>query len=62
MEADQLVMYKRGVFVGKGYSCDGMFKLNVEINDVSVYIASSVNLWHDDFVMLIANMWKIWVK
>lgn len=56
MEADQLVMYKRGVFVGKGYSCDGMFKLNVEINDVSVYIASSVNLWHDDFVMLIANM------
>ena len=31
IESDQYVIVKKGIFVGKGYSCDGMFKLNVEI-------------------------------
>ena len=35
--------------MGKGYACDGMFKLNVEINKPptnSVYMLSSINFWH----------------
>ena len=37
------------MFVGKGYACDGMFKLNVEMNEnnnSSAYIVSSLNVWH----------------
>ncbi|KAF5470430.1 hypothetical protein F2P56_010945 [Juglans regia] len=30
IESDQYVITKNGVFVGKGYACDGMFKLNIE--------------------------------
>lgn len=46
MESDQYVITKKGVFVGKGYACDGMFKLNIENNKsatVSVYMLSSLN-------------------
>ena len=32
MEFDQYVISKKGLFVGKGYACDGMFKLNIENN------------------------------
>ena len=35
--------------MGKGYACDGMFKLNVENNKAStssVYMLSSINFWH----------------
>ena len=49
MESDNYVITKNGVFVGKGYACDGMFKLNVENNKIStssVYILSSINFWH----------------
>ncbi|XP_075659253.1 uncharacterized protein LOC142629157 [Castanea sativa] len=37
-----------GMFVGKGYACDDMFKLNVEMNENSsfAYIVSCVNVWH----------------
>ena len=48
-ESDQYVLSKNGMFVGKGYACDGMFKLNIEMNkksNVSVYIVSCVNIWH----------------
>ena len=47
-EADQYVLSKKGMFVGKGYTCDGMFKLNVEMNEnsSSTYIISCVNVWH----------------
>ena len=32
----------------KGYACDGMFPLNVEMNktSTSVYMLSSTNFWH----------------
>jgi hypothetical protein len=33
LEVDQFVLSKKGMFVGKGYACDGMFKLNVEMNE-----------------------------
>ena len=31
-EVDKFVLSKGGMFVGKGYLCDGMFKLNVDFN------------------------------
>ena len=49
MESDNYVITKKGLFVVKGYACDGMFKLNVENNKVStssVYMLSSTNFWH----------------
>ena len=49
MEFDNYVITKNGLFVGKGYTCDGMFKLNVENNKAStslVYMFSSINFWH----------------
>ena len=49
MESYQYVIIKKGLFVGKGYACDGMFKLNVESNKPSasfVYMLSSINFWH----------------
>lgn len=47
-EADQYVLSKKGMFVGKGYACDDMFKLNVEMNANSSFacIVSCVNVWH----------------
>ena len=29
LESDKLILSKNGVFFGKGYVCDGMFKLSV---------------------------------
>ena len=47
LEARKIIFSKNGVFVGQGYSCDGMFKLNINKVDVSVYILESpFNLWH----------------
>ena len=49
MKFDNYVITKNGLFVGKGYACDGMFKLNVENNKAStgsVYMLSSINFWH----------------
>ena len=45
IESDQYVITKKGIFVGKGYACDEMFKLNVENKKahVSVYMLSSMN-------------------
>ena len=49
MESDNYVITKKGLFVSKGYACDGMFELNVENNKAStssVYILSFINFWH----------------
>ena len=49
MKSDQYVISKKGLFVGKGYACDGMFKLNIENNissASSIYMLSFVNFWH----------------
>ena len=29
LEADSLILSKNGMFVGKGYACNGMFKLSI---------------------------------
>ena len=49
MESDNYVITKNGLFVGKGYACDGMFKINVENNKAStssIYMLSSISFWH----------------
>ena len=49
MEFDNYVITKNGLFVGKSYACDGIFKLNIENNKAftsSVYMLSSINFWH----------------
>ena len=49
MESDQYVISKKVLIVGKGYACDGMFKLNIENNissTSSIYMLSFVNFWH----------------
>ena len=46
MESDNYIITKNGLFLGKGYACDGMFKLNIENNKTStssVYMLSSTN-------------------
>ena len=49
LEANKVILSKNGVFVGKGYSCNGMFKLSINKNDdVSLYMVdSSYSLWHE---------------
>lgn len=37
---DFYTITKNGIFVGKGYSTDGMFKLNVELNKISTSVYS----------------------
>jgi hypothetical protein len=47
IESDNLILSKGGVFVGKGYSCDGMYKLSInKIITNSAYIVESSSLWH----------------
>ena len=49
MEFDNYVITKKGLFVGKGYAYDEMFKLKVENNKVStssIYMFSSIKFWH----------------
>ena len=48
MKSDNYVITKNGLFVSKGYACDGMFKLNVKNNKAStdlVYMLFSINFW-----------------
>ena len=45
MESNNYVITKKGLFKGKCYACDGMFKLNVKNNKAStssVYMLSSM--------------------
>lgn len=49
IESDSIILSKNGLFVGKGYSCDGMFKLSINNNmNASAYMVDlSLSLWHD---------------
>lgn len=40
-ESDKFILHKNYLFIGKGYSISGTFKLNVENEIVSTYIAES---------------------
>ena len=69
MKSDQYVISKKWLFVGKGYACDGMFKLNIENNissASSIYMLSFVNFWHarlchinSRYVGIMSNIWLI---
>lgn len=53
-ESDKFVLTKMGMFVGKGYALDGMFKMNVmaikpsvnEIKKSSAYLLECSYMWH----------------
>ena len=42
------ILKKNKIIVGKGYTSDGMLKLNIDANKVnaSTYLLSSFNVWH----------------
>ena len=48
LESDKLIMSKNWMFAGKGYSCNGMFKLSInnKVNSSAYIIESSSHLWH----------------
>ena len=63
LEFDKVVISKNGVFVGKRYSLDGMFKLSInEIKACSVYIVESSDLWHARLGHLNYGMLKFMVS
>ena len=53
-ESDKVVLSKSGMYVGRGYVTDGLFKLNVmvvkpiinKVNNASIYMLESSNVWH----------------
>ncbi|KAJ9556796.1 LOW QUALITY PROTEIN: hypothetical protein OSB04_011410 [Centaurea solstitialis] len=52
-ESDKFVLSKNGMYVGKGYAMNGMFKLNVMVVNVmnkntstSAYMLEFSNMWH----------------
>lgn len=48
-EADKFKLSKVGMFVGKDYLSEGMFKLSVNYNnntDISIYMLEPSFLWH----------------
>ena len=52
IESNKVVLSKSGIYIGKGYAADGLFKMNVmtvtnnkEIIS-SAYLIESSNLWH----------------
>ena len=48
LESDMVIVTKSGMCVGKGQSCDGMFKFSInEINVIFAYMIESTSLlWH----------------
>ena len=48
LESDKLILSKNGIFVGKGYATDGMYKLSIINKEVCscAYIVDSSYLWH----------------
>ncbi|KAI5333799.1 hypothetical protein L3X38_023931 [Prunus dulcis] len=50
MESNRIVITRNDIFIGKGYVCDGLFKINVvfEDNKISpqVFNVESCNVWH----------------
>ena len=46
MESDKIILLKNEMYVGKGYCTEGMFKLNINEVNISVYVVDSCDLWH----------------
>ena len=45
-ESDKFILSKGGIFVGKGYLYQGMFKLNINKTNNSINMLDSFYLWH----------------
>ena len=45
-ESDKFIISKGGIFVGKGYLYQGMFKLNINKINNSIYMLDSFYFWH----------------
>jgi hypothetical protein len=43
-ESDKIIVTKSGMFVGKGYSCDDMFKFSINVIIISAYMVESISL------------------
>ena len=41
LESNKVIFSMNGVFVGKGYSCDGMFKLCINKDKISTYVVDA---------------------
>ena len=59
-ESDKMVLSKAGIYIGRGYLCDGLFKANVAVIGNNMYSDNAMNkkevsyivehetlLWHD---------------
>ena len=60
-ESDKMVLSKAGIYIGRGYLCDGLFKENVAVignnnmysdnamnkTEVSYLVDYEILLWHD---------------
>ena len=51
IESDKFVLFKNGVFIGFGYLCNQMFRLNITTDSVisafvTTYDQTDSNLWH----------------
>lgn len=65
IEFDHVILSKKGLFVSKGYNCEGIFKLNLdEINKVKAsfaYIVDSFSLWHAKLAHLSFNSYTTYI-
>jgi hypothetical protein len=43
-ESDKIIVTKSGMFVGKGYSYDDMFKFSINVIIISAYMVESTSL------------------
>lgn len=61
LESYKVIMSKVGNFIGKGYTCNGMFKLSInEINCISAYMLEhSSSLWHSRLVMVRHSIYSL---
>ena len=71
LESNNLILSKNGVFIGKGYACDGMFKLSVDsvvANNNNnkcafvYFVNSSIDLWHSRLAHVNFNSLKFMAK
>ncbi|KAH9725878.1 protein kinase domain-containing protein [Citrus sinensis] len=53
LEGNACIVSKNGMFVGKRHSCDGMYKLSINNNNINLaYIVESCDVWHARLVHL----------
>ena len=62
-ESGKVILSKSGMFVGKGYACDGMYKVSIN-NEIesSAYMLESSYLWHDRLAHVNFNSLKLMKK